>query len=300
MNQLCDSVGQQWCHTSSSPSVNYTSPFLAIWDQYTFNNTSARQMSSASSYPLLPDPVPGNPSSFFTNFPHHPCVASTIRIPQQTKSQDIPAVAPDNHQRKKETSSTPILKTTTAEGSISSTSTSSTGLFLHSSTPAEPPVRYLSDSLSFMATKAAFVEESQIPWSISAADIKRILGQSEFIRIPPMTELPQCVHIMMDVKTGKTLGVAFIECNIEKDRDIKSVLYDLSKAMPVQGRRIRFNPSSYDELLSHLFSEWPGAFHQGLATLSPNANDQQSIPFFIGQRDLQSLLNVCRNYKVSI
>lgn len=182
MNQLCDSVGQQWCHTSSSPSVNYTSPFLAIWDQYTFNNTSgkifyfvvmsiafylilsslARQMSSASSYPLLPDPVPGNPSSFFTNFPHHPCVASTIRIPQQTKSQDIPAVAPDNHQRKKETSSTPILKTTTAEGSISSTSTSSTGLFLHSSTPAEPPVRYLSDSLSFMATKAAFVEESQV------------------------------------------------------------------------------------------------------------------------------------------
>lgn len=105
---------------------------------------------------------------------------------------------------------------------------------------------------------------------------------------------------MMDVKTGKTLGVAFIECNIEKDRDIKSVLYDLSKAMPVQGRRIRFNPSSYDELLSHLFSEWPGTFRQGLATLPPNGNDQQSVPFFIGQRDLQNLLNVCRNYKVSI
>lgn len=105
---------------------------------------------------------------------------------------------------------------------------------------------------------------------------------------------------MMDVKTGKTLGVAFIECKIEKDRDIKSVLYDLSKAMPVQGRRIRFNPSSYDELLSHLFSEWPGTFRQGLAILLPNGNDQQSIPFFIGQRDLQNLLNVCRNYKVSI
>lgn len=129
---------------------------------YLILSSLARQMSSTSGYPSLTDPVPGNPSSFFTNFPHRPCVASTIRIPQQTKSQDIPAVAPENHQRKKETWSTPILKTTTAEGSISSTSTSSTGLFPHSSTPVEPPVRYLSDSLSFMATKAAFVEESQV------------------------------------------------------------------------------------------------------------------------------------------
>jgi hypothetical protein len=119
-------------------------------------------MPSASTYPLLPDPVPGNPSSLFTNFPHRLCVASPIRIPQQTKSQDIPAAASDNHQRKKENWSTPILKTTTAEGSISSTSTSSTGLFPHSSTQVEPPVRYLSDSLSFMATKATFVEESQV------------------------------------------------------------------------------------------------------------------------------------------
>lgn len=99
---------------------------------------------------------------------------------------------------------------------------------------------------------------------------------------------------MMDVKSGKTLGVAFIECRLVQGQCLQSVLPELAKLMPVQGRRLRFTVSSYDEISKHLFTEWPGTFIHGLAHTSMN----HEIAYFINQKSLQSLLNICRNYKV--
>ncbi|KAG1043851.1 hypothetical protein G6F43_011558 [Rhizopus delemar] len=119
----------------------------------------------------------------------------------------------------------------------------------------EHPIRYLTDSLSFMSSSTVFMDDFpsvsidrgyqvikaiNIPWSISAADIKRIISQNQSVRIPSVTDLPQSVHIMMDVKSGKTLGVAFIECRLVQGQCLQSVLPELAKLMPVQGRRLRF------------------------------------------------------------
>ncbi|KAI9257433.1 hypothetical protein BY458DRAFT_411312, partial [Sporodiniella umbellata] len=131
----------------------------------------------------------------------------------------------------------------------------------------EHSIRYLSDSLSFMTLNAGLINDSvsvmrnyhvikaiNIPWCVSIKDIKQVLNQSGLIILPTISELSQCVHITMDIKTGKTLGVAFIECKFISDRDR---FPDLTKLLPVQGRRLRFTESSYDELLRHLFPEWP-------------------------------------------
>ncbi|KAG1439456.1 hypothetical protein G6F56_012291 [Rhizopus delemar] len=92
------------------------------------------------------------------------------------------------------------------------------------SLPQEQIVRYLSDSVSFYASNAALLDEStsiirdftvvkaiNIPWHISSNDVKEIICKSGSITLPSIEKIPQCVHITMDIKTGKTLGVAFIE-----------------------------------------------------------------------------------------
>ncbi|KAI7897798.1 uncharacterized protein BX663DRAFT_527223 [Cokeromyces recurvatus] len=104
----------------------------------------------------------------------------------------------------------------------------------------------------------------------------------------------------MDVKTGKTLGTAYAELIIRDQENLKSILANLCFAS-VQGRRIRFIHSSYDELCNDLFSSWAGEFKNGIAipfSLDTMNEQQRNSQFFIGQKDLQNLLNVCRNYKM--
>ncbi|KAI9473408.1 MAG: hypothetical protein EXX96DRAFT_488539 [Benjaminiella poitrasii] len=181
--------------------------------------------------------------------------------------------------------------------------------------------RYITDSISYIASNMmrddnttiirpyTVVKIINIPWSINANDIKQTFQQNLQIQVPSETDLPQAVHILMDVKTGKTLGTAYAELIIHDQENLKSILANLCFAS-MQGRRIRFIHSSYDELCNDLFSSWAGEFKEGVAipySSVPKNEDiamigeqQRSSQFFIGQKDLQHLLNVCRNYKVSI
>lgn len=112
----------------------------------------------------------------------------------------------------------------------------------------------------------------------------------------------------MDPKSGKTTGEAFVEVIIMNKTNLSGLLTRLS-IYPVQGRHLAFTNSNYDDLRTHLFKNWKGVFDHGLAIplkeedggddggLGPLNNEST---LFIGQKDLQGLLSVCRNYKVSI
>lgn len=121
---------------------------------------------------------------------------------------------------------------------------------------------------------------------------------------------------MMDRHTGKTCGVAFIEVKLKDNTHVinkQEILNQLSR-LPLQGRRLKFVVSSYDELRQKIFYTWAGSFKNGIAVpLLTNENNvithtendtglgtTRNNDFFIGQRDLQSVLQISRNYKVNI
>jgi hypothetical protein len=101
---------------------------------------------------------------------------------------------------------------------------------------------------------------------------------------------------MMDVNTGKTSDTAYAEVIISGTTDKKRVLATIACHL-IQGRRVHFSESSYDALCNDLFLGWNGRFENGLAFPS-NDSSIGNPQLFIGQKDLQHLLNVCRLYKV--
>lgn len=108
----------------------------------------------------------------------------------------------------------------------------------------------------------------------------------------------------MDVKTGKTLNTAYVELemNTSSQNQIDSLVRSISIPQ-TQGRHISVTRSSYDELCNDLFSGWKGEFVDGMAcphTDSRDSSATQKSQYYIGQRDLQRLLNVCRFFKVNI
>lgn len=108
----------------------------------------------------------------------------------------------------------------------------------------------------------------------------------------------------MDVKTGKTTGVAYVEAKFPHNTSKEEIAYIVStfKLLFTQSRRVLFELSSYDQLCNELFPSWKGSFKDGKAIPYSNPKDQdadsKAPTFFMDQRDLQSLLNICRHYKV--
>lgn len=107
----------------------------------------------------------------------------------------------------------------------------------------------------------------------------------------------------MDVKTGKTLNVAYVESeiNVAPNNDIDQIIRNI-KIPQAQGRHSVICRSSYDELCNDIFSSWKGKFINGLAcphTNSCGSFSVQQSQFYISQKDLQHLLNVCRFFKVN-
>lgn len=108
----------------------------------------------------------------------------------------------------------------------------------------------------------------------------------------------------MDVKTGKTTGVAYVEAKFLQHSSKEDLAYIVStfKLLCTQSRRVSFELSSYDQLCNELFPSWKGKFRNGKAT--PYAKQEidatmtKNPIFFVDQKDLQSLLNICRHYKV--
>lgn len=108
----------------------------------------------------------------------------------------------------------------------------------------------------------------------------------------------------MDVKTGKTLNTAYVELEMHASSptQIDTLIRNI-KIPQAQGRHIIVTRSSYDELCNDLFSEWKGEFTDGMACLHTDSRDSSATKksqYYIGQRDLQNLLNVCRFFKVCI
>ncbi|KAI8350925.1 hypothetical protein EDC96DRAFT_519226 [Choanephora cucurbitarum] len=196
------------------------------------------------------------------------------------------------------------------EPPFTGTSSSSPGSSNNTST------RYITDSISYMTSKLqtdgntqkryTVIKVTNFPWEVNASVIKQVFEQSASFVLPP--ELPQCVHVMMDAKSGKTLGVAFVEVvlKLKNRQDIVHALKNLSMSCIQCTRRPQFSLSSYDELYSQLFPNWKGQFLDGLAISQPPLKtvhnmivDSKKSAFFISQKELQALLNVCRNYKIN-
>lgn len=108
----------------------------------------------------------------------------------------------------------------------------------------------------------------------------------------------------MDVKTGKTLNTAYVELELNISLPTQADAYIRNIKIPQsQGRHAAVTRSSYDELCNELFSEWKGEFVDGMAfphTDSRDSSATKKSQYYIGQRDLQQLLNVCRFFKVCI
>ncbi|KAF7723835.1 hypothetical protein EC973_001560 [Apophysomyces ossiformis] len=140
----------------------------------------------------------------------------------------------------------------------------------------------------------------QIPWSISLSEIKAIFSD---VATPSPKDVAQNIHVMMNKATGKTMSDAYVEVamNVSISDAIKKI-----KRAPVKGRKLFLMESSQGELMSKLFTGWPGEFKKdGTGVLPPCVVDDlnsstanKSPPSLIQRRDFESLLAVCRNYKL--
>ncbi|KAI8878786.1 hypothetical protein K501DRAFT_304357 [Backusella circina FSU 941] len=162
--------------------------------------------------------------------------------------------------------------------------------------------RWLTDSIGFircnpfyslecaLKQKYMLIKIENIPWVVSADEIKKALGR--FIQ-PSPDKLEHTIHVMMDTSTGKTDNKAFLQV-VDCDYNRKLMNEDQTSYV-IHCRRIHCSLCPQDEFLRALYPSWPGTFQDGKALLSEN-NDKH--PIFITQRELQSLGNVCRNYKL--
>ncbi|CAO3660417.1 unnamed protein product [Umbelopsis ramanniana] len=138
------------------------------------------------------------------------------------------------------------------------------------------------------------IKISNIPWDVSVSQVTQFF---KLIKFPPPHMHSHFVHIIIDRGTGKTVSNAFVE------------VLDLSEAQravttchrkPLKGRLVHVSLSNQDELLKSLFPCWVGNFVKGMAI----PTDTQSIlskqgQTFITRQEINSLLTICRNYKVT-
>ncbi|KAG2198136.1 hypothetical protein INT47_001534 [Mucor saturninus] len=152
------------------------------------------------------------------------------------------------------------------------------------------------------STHYACVKLSNIPWDVSQNDVRHFFGNC---RSPSLSVCTQSIHIMMDRTTGKTLSDAYVEFLTVADmrRAIES-----RNQKPLKGRIVSVNECSQEELLAVVFPKWRGQFHGTLAippasevvrAMSTAAGGGNSgCPPFITREEINSLLVVCKNYKL--
>jgi hypothetical protein len=111
----------------------------------------------------------------------------------------------------------------------------------------------------------------------------------------------------MDRTTGKTLSDAYVEfaSTIDLWRAIET-----RSEKSLKGRIITVSECSQEELLSVIFPKWRGQFQGNMAipptsdivkTMSTAAGGgvNSGCPPFITREEINSLLVVCKNYKVT-
>ena len=124
---------------------------------------------------------------------------------------------------------------------------------------------------------------------------------------------------MINKSTGKTQKEAFVE--FDSEEDFAMAMKKLKSGSMFKGRKVNVIKSSTEELLRNVFPTWKGEFIDGVPSISIGNNDDHcdshsvekskeqhlrssntSIvppPSLIQRHEYDSLLNVCRNYKVT-
>ncbi|KAG2219001.1 hypothetical protein INT45_007663 [Circinella minor] len=183
--------------------------------------------------------------------------------------------------------------------------------------------KLLSESLSYALTIAnnpsenpkryavAKISNVRIPWSVSIHDIEELFNNPELgIKLPSKQETAQYVHIIIDKSSGKTLSEAYVE--FESEHDISKVLQKV-KTPHVKTRRVYITRSSSEQLFRAVFPRWCGAFINDIPSTADKQNPRKitaphlsSIiaspppppPPFVEGQEYDSLLAVCRNFKL--
>ncbi|KAK4509813.1 uncharacterized protein ATC70_007117 [Mucor velutinosus] len=165
---------------------------------------------------------------------------------------------------------------------------------------------YLFNTTYSQASNTAYypcVKLTNIPWDVSQNDVRHFFGNC---RIPPSSTCSQSIHIMMDRTTGKTLSDAYVEF---------ATVFDLRRAIetknqkPLKGRIVSVTECCQEELLKVVFPKWRGQF-QGISAIPPpnevlrtmttaaGGGSSSGCPPFITREEINSLLVVCKNYKL--
>jgi RNA recognition motif-containing protein len=111
---------------------------------------------------------------------------------------------------------------------------------------------------------------------------------------------------MMDRTTGKTLSDAYVE--FLTVADMRRAI-DTRNQKPLKGRIVSVTECSQEELLAVVFPKWRGRF-QGTSAIPPATEVVRTMstaagggssgcPPFITREEINSLLVVCKNYKVN-
>jgi RNA recognition motif-containing protein len=111
---------------------------------------------------------------------------------------------------------------------------------------------------------------------------------------------------MMDRTTGKTLSDAYVEFSTVAD--MRRAI-DTRNQKPLKGRIVSVTECSQEELLTVVFPKWRGKF-QGTSAIPPATEIVRTMstaagggssgcPPFITREEINSLLVVCKNYKVN-
>ncbi|OBZ83611.1 hypothetical protein A0J61_08342 [Choanephora cucurbitarum] len=151
------------------------------------------------------------------------------------------------------------------------------------------------------------IKITNFPFHVGISDIKSIFNSNAYFSLPNEADLVQCVHVMMDIKTGKTMGTAFVEVICNDVDNIVRCLGSFNFRDNQAFRNCKFTPSSYDEICSQLFQNWSGQFRNGMAfPNAPTSNIRDMMmagskkkSFFISGQELQALVNICQKFKAN-
>ncbi|CAO3613179.1 unnamed protein product [Cunninghamella blakesleeana] len=165
--------------------------------------------------------------------------------------------------------------------------------------PMNTPSRGFNNS---SMTEFACVKLSNIPWDVSQSDIYHFFSN---VQIPSTSIYAQSIHVLMDRTTGKTLSDAYVE--LMSQHDLKRAI-ETKNQKSLKGRIVTVTECQQDELLTMIFPKWRGKF-VGNAAIPPDTKIVKSMssaaggggnacPPFITREEINSLLVVCKNYKL--
>lgn len=132
-----------------------------------------------------------------------------------------------------------------------------------------------SSSASFSPQECyhAILKISNISWDTSTADI------AEFLAGAAVAIRPHQIHIPIDRVTGKTRSDMYIE--MSSVEDILRIMHQMNRRI-LKGRSLCMTMASFDELYKVHFNDPEDASGLG-----------------VSKSEATSLINICRNYKVS-